>query len=53
VAEFFGFFLDLDANASKVDPTAGSVVKTPVGPTPDREQRFDSGSGASGEQGKQ
>jgi len=33
VAEVFDFFLDLDANASKVDPTAGSVVKTPAGPT--------------------
>jgi uncharacterized membrane protein len=33
VAEVFDFFLDLDANASRADPTAGSVVKTPAGPT--------------------
>ena len=33
VAKVFEFFLDLDVNASKVDPTAGSVVKTPAGPT--------------------
>jgi hypothetical protein len=33
VAEVFAFFLDLDANAPKVDPTSGSVMKTPAGPT--------------------
>ena len=33
VAKVFEFFLDLDVNASKVDPTAGSVVKAPAGPT--------------------
>jgi hypothetical protein len=32
VAEVFDFFLDLDTSASRVDPTAGPVVKTPAGP---------------------
>ena len=32
VEEVFGFFLDLDKNAPKVDPSAGSVVKSPEGP---------------------
>ena len=32
VEEVFGFFLALDENAPKVDPSAGSVVKSPEGP---------------------
>jgi hypothetical protein len=32
VAEVFGFFLDLDETAPKVDQSVGSVVKTPDGP---------------------
>jgi len=32
VAKVFAFFLDLDENAAKVDPSATSVVKTPDGP---------------------
>jgi hypothetical protein len=32
VHEVFEFFLALDENAAKVDPSAGSVVKTPDGP---------------------
>lgn len=31
--EVFGFFLDLDKNAPKTDPTVESVVKTPEGRT--------------------
>ena len=30
--EVFGFFLALDENAPRVDPSAGSVVKSPEGP---------------------
>ncbi len=33
VEEVFGFFLAIDENAPKTDPGAGSVVKTPEGPT--------------------
>jgi Polyketide cyclase / dehydrase and lipid transport len=33
VEEVFGFFLALDENAPKVDPSAGSVAKSPEGPT--------------------
>ena len=33
VEEVFRFFLDLDENAPKVDPSAGSVVKSPEGPS--------------------
>jgi uncharacterized protein YndB with AHSA1/START domain len=33
VEKVFAFFLALDENAAKVDPTATSVVKTPDGPT--------------------
>lgn len=33
VEEVFGFFLALDENAPKTDPSVGSVVKTPDGPT--------------------
>jgi hypothetical protein len=33
VEEVFGFFLALDENAPKTDPSAGSVVKSPEGPT--------------------
>jgi hypothetical protein len=32
VEEVFDFFLALDENAPKVDPSAGSVVKSPEGP---------------------
>jgi hypothetical protein len=32
VEEVFGFFLALDENAPTVDPSAGSVVKSPEGP---------------------
>jgi Polyketide cyclase / dehydrase and lipid transport len=32
VEEVFAFFLALDENAARVDPTATSVVKTPDGP---------------------
>ena len=32
VEEVFGFFLALDENAPKTDPSAGSVVKSPEGP---------------------
>jgi len=32
VEKVFAFFLALDENAVKVDPSAGSVVKTPDGP---------------------
>jgi len=32
VEEVFGFFLALDENAPKTDPSVGSVVKTPDGP---------------------
>jgi hypothetical protein len=32
VAEVFGFFLALDENAPKTDPSVGSVVKSPDGP---------------------
>jgi uncharacterized protein YndB with AHSA1/START domain len=32
VEEVFRFFLALDENAPKVDPSAGSVVKSPEGP---------------------
>jgi uncharacterized membrane protein len=32
VEEVFRFFLALDENAPKTDPSAGSVVKTPEGP---------------------
>lgn len=32
VGEVFGFFLALDENAPKTDPSVGSVVKTPDGP---------------------
>jgi hypothetical protein len=31
--EVFGFFLALDENAPKTDPSVGTVVKTPAGPT--------------------
>ena len=33
VNEVFGFFLALDENAPRTDPSIGSVVKTPDGPT--------------------
>jgi uncharacterized protein YndB with AHSA1/START domain len=33
VEEVFRFFLALDENAPKVDPSAGSVVKSPEGPS--------------------
>src|SRR5215207_10428541 len=33
VEEVFGFFLALDENAPRVDPSAGSVVKSPEGPS--------------------
>ena len=32
VNEVFGFFLALDENAPRTDPSVGSVVKTPAGP---------------------
>jgi hypothetical protein len=32
IDEVFGFFLALDENAPKADPTVGSVVRTPDGP---------------------
>ncbi len=32
VGEVFGFFLALDENAPKTDPSVGSIVKTPDGP---------------------
>src|SRR5215204_916942 len=41
VEEVFGFFLALDENAPKVDPSAGSVVKSPEGsPGPGTTFRF-------------
>ncbi len=33
VEEVFGFFLALDENAKRTDPSVESVVKTPTGPT--------------------
>jgi hypothetical protein len=33
IDEVFGFFLALDENAPKTDPSVGSVAKTPDGPT--------------------
>jgi len=33
IDEVFGFFLALDENAPKTDPSVGAVVKTPEGPT--------------------
>jgi hypothetical protein len=33
IDEVFGFFLALDENAPKTDPSVGAVVKTPKGPT--------------------